>query len=114
MSYIYCIKININTKDDVNLKFREHNLKGELFATLDGGFYICPQLSYKMWSCYPQVKKIPASICKSWNNAINDCIALLIKEYKEFYFIGKICWQNIQTSLRCSKMESFIREFDIN
>ncbi|MEM7133712.1 MAG: hypothetical protein AAF702_45880 [Chloroflexota bacterium] len=112
MSYIYCIRVNPETTDDVNLKFREAGLKGEVLATMEGKFFVSPQLSHKMWSAYPQSKEPTSQIDTGWDEAIADCVKLLQDNYGMAPPAGKADWQEIQ-SFRCTKMESFVREFDV-
>ena len=41
MSYLYCLDINIKTRDDVNTMFRDAQLKGEITMTPEGKiFYV--------------------------------------------------------------------------
>lgn len=112
MSYLYCVRVNPETKDDVNLKFREAGLKGELVATMEGEYFISPQLSRTMWSVYPQSKEPSPQIDAGWNQAIADTVKLLQDNYGMAAPADKPDWGEFQ-SYRCTKMESFVREFDV-
>ncbi len=112
MSYIYCVRVTPETSDDVNLKFREAGLKGEVLATMDGGLYISPQLSHTMWSAYPQAKEPSAMVDAEWDQAIADGVDFLKENYGMVEPANNASLLDIQ-SFRCTKMESFVRELDV-
>ena len=113
MSYLYCLRIHIETQEDVNALFRNSELKGELIANSQREYFICPKLSYTMWSIYPQSKALPAIVDENWHQAIFECISLLEQNYTISYCIEDMGWKEVGSVYRCSLMESFIRELDI-
>ena len=114
MSYIYCVKVTPESQDDVNAKFRELDLGGELLVSQANEFYISPQLSYTKWSAFPQSKQAGGTIDSGWDKAIDETVAYLVKAYGMAQPSVKADWQKFESSYRCSKMESFLRELDIN
>ncbi len=113
MYYTYCIKVTPETQDDVNAKFREQELDCELFVSEDGEFFICPQLSHKMWKFYPQTIEENGLIDKRWNEVIEKTVIYLMSTYGMQKPLGNIKWLPFKASYRCSKMESYLRERDL-
>jgi ABC-type phosphate transport system ATPase subunit len=114
MSYIYSIKVTLNTKDDVNKRFRDLGLNGELFISQNNELYICPKLSLSKWANFPQAKEPTSKIDPAWNQAIEETINYLVAEYNIKQPTSTACWQKFTASYRCPRMESFLREADIN
>ncbi|MFA0057954.1 hypothetical protein [Vibrio echinoideorum] len=114
MSYIYCVKITPETQDDVNEKFREQGLEGELFVSQDNEFYVCPQLSHTKWSMFPQSVKSNGEVDSRWSKVIEDTVAYLVSAYDMPEPSEIATWVQFEASYRCSKMESYLRELDLN
>ncbi len=114
MSYLYCLEVSIETQDDVNALFREHMLKGEITQTPEGTIFLCPQLSHTMWDSFPQSKELSLRVDEHWDEAISDSIAFLEKRYTVSYSLDTLGWKKIDIVYRCSKMEHFVREYDIH
>ena len=115
MSYLYCVEIAIDTQDDVNALFRKLELQSELVMAEDGKIFICPQLSHKMWSIYPQHRELSrdnSEVDERWDEAMAQGVALLEERYKARCLNAK-AWRDVAV-YRCAKMEHAMREYDIS
>lgn len=113
MTYIYCVKVAPQTQDDVNAKFREQGLRGELVASQASEFYICPQLSHKKWAAFPQALRNDGQIDSRWDKAIEETVAYLVQTYAMPEPAESPAWVAFEASYRCPRMESYLREQDL-
>lgn len=104
MPYLYSIKINTDAKEDVNQRFREARLAGEVIVDEQGGVYICPQISASSWHILPMSEHPEAQVDGRWCAAIEATLAYMESRYSVTVMNPEPTWLYIGKVFRCPKM----------
>lgn len=107
MIYIYSIWITTNSQEDVNKQIRDNELKGEVISDLNGGIYICPQIT-NLWHEYPQSNQFESYFDPRWNRAISNTLQFIQQNHSVRVLDSHPRWRAIASPFRCPKMKQYI------
>lgn len=113
MPYLYSIKITTDAQDDVNQKFREHKLKGEVIVDETGMVFICPQISNTKWIIDPVSIQQTKEIDKQWDQVIESTLQHMESHYSVSIVKREPAWLQIGQVFRCPKMVQHIKNQDL-
>lgn len=114
MPFIYAVKIDTDSQDDVNKKFRTNNLEGEVIVDHLGNVYICPQLSTKKWKFYPKSSQLIVRQDERWNSVIEKTLQFMEAHYSVVVENRTPTWINISQPFRCPKMALYVKNYDLS
>lgn len=113
MPYIYSIEIKTDAQDDVNKKFRDNQLKGEVIVDELSHIYICPQISNKIWCTSPKSSQLTTAFDSQWDQVIEDTLDYMTSHYSVTVNNSKPRWRHILKPFRCPKMALYIKSRDL-
>ncbi|MGR5276586.1 hypothetical protein ACPV5J_07900 [Vibrio rotiferianus] len=113
MPYIYSIEIKTDAQDDVNQKFRDNQLKGEVVVDDMGTVFICPQISNKIWCTPPKSNQLTTAYDPQWDQVIEDALNYMTSHYSVTVKSRQPIWRNILKPFRCPKMVLYIKSRDL-
>ena len=100
MSYVYCIPVDIESKEKLNEALKNNGLMAEVIDTELGEFFICPRLGDNTdWQAQVSNTTMPTAtdIAPHWDDIIYEAIKFLLDNHHIPEPADNIRWRDIDS-----------------